>query len=478
MPTRREMIKAGLYALGAAGGSTLLPKHLLAEQGVSSLVNGSKVPTRFIFIHKGNGLLPNTLVPPSFDAQTQAKEKSKQAYSVDLDGHTLPPWMAPLASHADELTILQGLSGKMCTTGHHTWCSSLGAYKANERLSSIKWATVDFELAKLFPSPFEHIELACFPNGGGNSRGNINGIEKGFSARGEQQPNYAFGSPAIAMKKLFESVSDDQAAKVLYEMDRQVLAFVAGSESSIASELQGYEHAKVANYAESVESIRARNRKVEAMAKQISDAMPDLDKNYYAEDVSTVDRQRGFVEILLSTLISGMTNVVAFTADELGTTYTGLPQIENENVNLHDVGHGKGVGSIAALDVRDKVRHQHMQLVESIVTRLKSTPEVDGNGSMFDNTMLFYFPDNGETHHSHGTEWPFIVMAGHNTKMNLGRRYIRLPKYGDEGHKTLGNWYTSMLNAYGNPIEHYGALDTGLDKYGIDQKGAIPQFLA
>ena len=61
------------------------------------------------------------------------------------------------------MTILQGLSGKMCTTGHHTWQSSLGAYKANERLSSIKWATVDFELARLFPSPFEHIELACFP---------------------------------------------------------------------------------------------------------------------------------------------------------------------------------------------------------------------------------------------------------------------------------------------------------------------------
>lgn len=478
MPTRREMIKAGLYALGAAGGSTLLPRHLLAEQGVSSMVSHGKAPMRFIFIHKGNGLLPNTLVPPSFDEQTLKKEKAKQAYSVDLDGHTLAPWMAPLAKHAEELTILQGLSGKMCTTGHHTWCSSLGAYKANERLSSIKWATVDFELAKLFPSPFEHIELACFPNSGGNSRGNINGIEKGFSARGPQQPNYAFGSPAVAMKKLFQSVSDDEASKVLYEMDRQVLAFVAGNESSIANDLQGYEHAKVANYAESVESIRERNRKVEAMAKQISDAMPDLNKNYYADDVSTVDRQRGFVEILLSTLISGMTNVVAFTADELGTTYTGLPTIENENVNLHDVGHGKGVKSVAALDVRDKVRHQHMQLVESIVTRLKSTPEVDGKGSMFDNTMLFYFPDNGETHHSHGTEWPFIVMSGRNTKMNLGRRYIRLPKYGDEGHRTLGNWYTSLLNAYGNPIKHYGAMDTGLDKYGIDQKGAIPQFMA
>ncbi|MFN3166078.1 MAG: DUF1552 domain-containing protein [Phycisphaeraceae bacterium] len=476
MPTRRDMIKAGLYALGAASGATLLPRHLLAEGGAASLPGASKAPTRFIFIHKGNGLLPDTLVPPSFDDKLMKQEKAKAGYTVDLDGHTLPNWMAPLAKHQDNLTILQGLSGKMCTTGHHTWCSSLGAYKANEQISSIKWATVDFELAKLFPSPFEHIELACFPGGGGNSRGNINGIEKGFSARGAQQPNYAFGSPKIAMQKLFQSVSEDQAAKVLYELDRQVLQFVADNESGIASGLQGHEQLKVANYAESVEAIRERNQKVEAMADQIRKAMPKLEDNYYADDVSTVDRQKGFVEILLATLISGMTNVVAFTADELGTTYTGLNKIENENVNLHDVGHGKGFGGLEALQVRDTVRATHMDLVDTIVSRLKAVPE--GTGNMFDNTVLFYFPDNGETHHSRGTEWPFVVLAGDNTKLNLGRRYVRLPKYGDAGHKTLGNWYTTVLNAYGNPIEHYGAMDVGLDKFGLDQKGPIEQFLS
>ena len=57
---------------------------------------------------------------------------------------------------------------------------------------------------------------------------------------------------------------------------------------------------------------------------------PQLDEKYFAEDISTVDRQIGHTEILLSTLISGMTNVVAFTADELGTRYTGITDIENE----------------------------------------------------------------------------------------------------------------------------------------------------
>ena len=68
-------------------------------------------------------------------------------------------------------------------------------------------------------------------------------------------------------------------------------------------------------------------------------------------------------------------------------------------------------------------------------------------------------------------------MAGQNAKLNLGSRYIRLPGYGQEGHKTLGNLHTTLLNAYGNPIKHYGDFDLGLNKYRIDQSGPIKQFL-
>lgn len=116
-----------------------------------------------------------------------------------------------------------------------------------------------------------------------------------------------------------------------------------------------------------------------------------------------------------------------------------------------------------------------MKLIDTIVKRLKSVPE--GKGNMFDNTMLFYFPDGGEAHHSQGTEYPFIVMSGKNARLDIGRRYIRLPNYGQQGHKTLGNWYTTILNAYGHSIDHYGSMDVGLNKFQIDQTGPIEQFL-
>jgi len=464
------------FLLSTAAASSSLTFSPWLREALGAPANAARPPMRFIFMHKGNGLFPHVLAPPSLSEADKEKERRKEAFSVNLAQHELPAWMEPVASHKSHMTILQGLSGKMCTTGHHTWQSSLGVYRANEALTSIKWATVDFELARLFPSPLEHIELACFPHDGGNARGNINGIETGFSARGPQQPNMAYGSPKIALRELFRVVSSDRRDQVQYELEQMILGFTAGNHSNLAANLQGSERAKVGNYAESIEAVRTRNGRLEAMADAIRRHLPQLDERYLADDINTIDRQWGHVEILLATLISGMTNVVTFTVDELGTAYTGLRGLERESVNLHDVGHGKGLGMLSAEQIRTEVRTQHMSLIDTIIRRLKAVPEADGN--MFDNTTLCYFPDNGETHHSNGVEWPFLVFSGRNTRLNIAGRYIRLPYHGQEGCKTLGNWYTTILNAYGNSISHYGDLDLALERMRINQRGPIREFLS
>jgi hypothetical protein len=469
MNDRRQFIRNAFLALGGLSLPGLIPRT--SASPIATRTAGI-APMRFIFIHKGNGLYPSFLVPPTFSLEEMEKEKRREAFTADLDKHTLPSWLAPLEAHKDNLTLLQGLSGKMCTVGHHSWCSSLGVFKANERLSSIKWATVDFELAKLFPSPLEHIELACFPTGGGNPRGGLDTIAMGFSARGPQQPNYAFGSPKIAVDEIFKSVSSDKSGQVRYQLERKLLEFVGGNQAELASQFVGIEKHKVGNYANSIEDIRLRNKKVDEMSDKVRQHVPKLDDRYLADNMSTFDRQAGHVEVLLASLISGLTNVAAFTIDELGHDYTGITGIEGERVNMHDVGHGKSYGGVEADEVRRRCGEYHMTLVNRIVDRLKSVPE--GTGTMFDNTMIFYFPDGGETHHAQGTEFPFVVLSGNNTPLDIARRYIRLPYWGQENHKTLGNFYTTVLNAYGNPIKHYGSFDLALNG---DQSGPIKDFM-
>ncbi|MGC6486840.1 MAG: hypothetical protein ACON4Z_04285, partial [Planctomycetota bacterium] len=127
MDTRRDFLRTSLFGAGAL--ALLDRRNLLA----APLTAPNAPPMRFVFLHRGNGLWPKVMVPPSFDKELLEKERRKEAYEVDLDGHELPGWLQPIAGHVDQLTLLQGLSGKMCTTGHHSWCSSLGVYKANER---------------------------------------------------------------------------------------------------------------------------------------------------------------------------------------------------------------------------------------------------------------------------------------------------------------------------------------------------------
>lgn len=466
MTTRRDFM-----ATAALGASALAfaPRPAWAKPA------GGKPPMRFIFLHKGNGQFPSFLVPPTLSKDEAATEAKKGALNLDLMKHELPKWMLPIAAHQRDTTILQGLSGKMCTSVHHNWCAALGVFKATERLSSIKWATVDFELAKLFPSPMEHIELACFPLDGGNARGSLNGIATGFSARGPQQPNYAFGSPKVAAQELFKSLSNDKSLRAQSQLGRVGLEFAARRERQLAEGATSTERLKVESYANSLDAIRERDRKVDAMADAIRPHVPKLDAKYLADEMTTVDRQRGHTEVLLAALVSGLTNVAAFTLDELGHWYTGLPGLETEKVNLHDVGHNKGFGKLTAEEIRFAVQRQHMALIDTIATRLKNAPE--GDGTVFDNTTIFYFPDGGETHHAVGSEYPFVVLSGKNAKLDIRGRYIRLPNYDEAGHKTLGNWYTTLLNAYGNPIKHYGDPDPGLNRFGHDQTGAIKQFL-
>ena len=76
---------------------------------------GQKPPMRFVFLHRGNGLWPKVLVPPSFDGELQKPRRSvrRSAYEVDLDGHELPEVDECRSRRTvNELTILQGLSGQ------------------------------------------------------------------------------------------------------------------------------------------------------------------------------------------------------------------------------------------------------------------------------------------------------------------------------------------------------------------------------
>ncbi|MFT5131488.1 MAG: hypothetical protein ACI8W8_005124 [Rhodothermales bacterium] len=424
------------------------------------------VPKRFIFIRKSSGIRPLEIALRDFSDKDKALDEKKEPVEVDLDRHELPKWLRGLDAHKAHMTILQGLSAKMSENVHYSFSSVMGCFKSNRNtLSAIKRATIDFELAKLFPSPFGHVELSF--------AGGRTGIVDGYSAPAPQTRNYCYADPETARNELFKSVLNPEAVN----SDNDMLSFLQSREGLKVSGVGGHEKTRQEMHIDSIEAIRERNKKLIAVSGSLAKHLPELAPVHAngGPNASTPEKQAAMTDVLISALKAGLTNVVTYTIDDLGTPVTGLPGNETDRVGIHPLGHDEAFGGVPAWKTREQIRISHMNQINTIVDALKAAPE--GQGTMFDNTMIMYFPENGETHHGVGSESPFLIMAGANCNLNMSGRYIRLPFLGNPGHKTLGSWYTTLLNAHGNPIEHYGDLDLEMARKKLPQTGAIRQFM-
>ena len=462
---RRELLKK--TALGTAS-LALTPSftHLAAANSKRS---DSETPHRFIFVRKSNGNLPSQFGLPSFSPEELKKHKEKEAFELDLSKHELPDWLKGLDEHKANMTILHGISMCVSGGGHYSYSGCMGAFKAGRNvLSNIKRATIDFELAKLFPSPFGHVEMSLAVPHGREIR---TGIVSGYSAPAPQQRNYCYADPMTAYNELFKSVNDPGAVV----SDNALLDYLREKESGRLNGLNGGEYRKIQSQVDSLQSIRNRNTKVTALGNKINQHLPKIDPIHVGggQNATLPQKQAAFTDVIIAALAAGLTNVVTYTIDDLGTKIASLPE-NKEKTSIHAVGHG-GAGNSRAAYMRNAIKTHHMRQVHTLITKLKSIPE--GNGTLFDNTTIIYMPETGAGHHGPDNEAPMVLLSGVNSKLDLAGRYIRLPFHGTEGHKTLSNWYTTLLNAYGNPIEHYGDLDLTMERNRLKQTGAIDQFM-
>jgi len=456
MTTRRDFLKSS--ALGT--GALAMPAGLFAEPNLAN------VPKRFIFIRKSSGIRPDEIALPDFSDKDKALDEKKEPLEVDLDKHELPKWLRGLDAHKEHMTILQGLSAKMSENVHWSFSSVMGCFKSNRNtLSAIKRATIDFEIAKLFPSPFGHVELSF--------AGGRTGIVDGYSAPAPQTRNYCYADPDTARSELFKSVLNPEAVN----SDNDMLSFLQSREGLKTSGARGNERKRQEKHIQSIEAIRERNEKLIKVSGSLAKHLPELAPVHAngGPNASTPEKQAAMTDVLIAALKANLTNVVTYTIDDLGTPITGLPGNETDRVGIHPLGHDEAFGGVPAWKTREQIRISHMNQINTIIEKLKQVPE--GKGTMFDNTMIMYFPENGETHHGVGSEAPFLIMSGSSCNLNMSGRYVRLPFLGNEGHKTLGNWYTTLLNAHGNPVKHYGDLDLEMSRKKFDQLGSIKQFM-
>lgn len=448
MMNRRSLMKGIALGTGAIALSPFLGHINAAAAG--------RLPKRFVFVVKSSGLQAEFLNP---EGLTHGGETIVDA---SLAGRKLPASLKSLAPFQDKLTIIQGLSGKMCTNGHCGFYGALGAYKATG-VSQPTAATIDGHLASQFPSVFNHIGLKM----GSGSQGTA---YPSISAAGKNRQLSFQCDPELAYQKLFGSIATGGDIRKKYERTGNVLDAMTEDIKKLQGELSADEREKLDHYLEGFETLRDRRVKLTEMHKALKDSAPEI-TDKYTSNVTTLHLEAHF-DMATAALVTGIGNVVTLHCDDLNSSYAGL----GLSPKVHAIGHGSGSGDYSSQDCRNMIRDFHIELIAGMAAKLDATPE--GDGTMLDNTLIVYVSDNSDKHHSSAREWPMVALGNLGGALKTQGRYLAYPRYESKNHhQTIGNWLTTICHAAGVPVDHFGQPDLSLGRLEM-QQGPLQELLA
>ena len=451
---RRSVLKG--ITLGA--GAIVLQPFLNA---LAAEADGKAPPLRIVFLIESNGLWPYHIQPKGV-----AAGKGDRLIDLPLKDLTLPEPIAPLAPFKDRMAIVLGLSSKQAYPNHGSGYGALGCYnarasQANGSFNDPLAQTVDHALAGSLPGIIPVVGLgvhaspeACFANT--------------VSASARKRPLPIICQTDIAFRMLFGSVAEGNAGK-LFQSRNNLLDWIKSDIKRVQSELSGVDREKLDIYLDSFEQMRSRQDKVATIKDRLKANLPALDK--FNSKLQT-DRFEAQCAMAVAALASRLTNVAVIDASCGPHGYKTWKEL-GQTIDEHGIGH-----THPDSPERDKnavpIRQFHATRVADLAKRLAAIPE--GNGTMLDSTLIVWMSDSAEEHHGQGTEWPMVLVGNLGGKLKTAGRYLQFPKYGAKGHRTMSNFYLSLLHSVGDKRQKFGDPDVGLKD--IDTAGPLAEILA
>lgn len=453
---RRNFLKG--TALGA-GAVVLAPLVGALEAQAAGTAHRAK---RFLFVVEGNGLPPHQVQPVGL---TRAKENDRtKLIEKALTDHALPKALEPVAEWKNKLTVVQGLSGRVCGGGHSNDFGALGCYSAKGGVGNSgmpQAETIDGALAQKLGGPFPHVGL-------GMSDRAEHTIIYNVSASGKSMPLPTQCRPDLAFGQLFGSVAGGDARKE-FEAEGNLLDFLKDDLKKLEARVAGPEREKLQQHMAAYEAMRDRQSRIAGMAEALRANAPKVTDKY--KSAVETDRLDAQFDLAGAALISGLTNVVTVSSGAgnpyFSVKFTGL----GINIGKHGIGHGGNSDGMTADEMSTKIRRYHFELIARTMKKLAAVKE--GDGTMLDNTCVVYLSDAAEGHHSRCWEWPMVLIGNLGGALKCGR-YVEYPFYGKKGHRTIGNLYAALLHAAGEKREFFGVKDPNLP----DLDGPLPELLA
>ena len=476
---RRRSFLKGL-SLGA--GASLLHPML---QDLEAQAAGT-LPQRLVIVQIGNGLAPgyfwDDALAKAIDGHRQTKGNKPSsdrfigyehythdapviAPSLDFslrpkrpEDPVTPFVMAPLEPYKKEMVLLHGLTNSSAGGGHYTNFGALSCARGVDQPEAI---TIDSYLGKTLSQgkPFDVLRLAVQDDYVTKKATTL--LQD--SSYGPSRPAPVFVSPNRAFEYLFGSVLNADSKRA-FGKRKQLLDLMNADTKRAMTALSGGPKLRMEHYLHSIETLQERQSRLVEIDAKLQQCVPDTGDHFTSPHPG--QRMKANFDLATTALVCGLTNVVIMgtgTGRSTGVRWTDF-EIEGEGdfPGGHNMGHGAGYAGKSGSHWLGKAITMHCEAIATMIESLKAVPE--GNGTMWDNTVILFQTSNHESHHSRQKEWPAILLGSAGGKINTGGRGIVYPNANNDGHKRVRNLYNTLGHAFGLDLNDFGApLGRGFD---------------
>jgi hypothetical protein len=432
-------------------------------------------PVRFVFFLSGNGMDAATLMSSETKAWIAASRgepvrddlwwgegygavrgygASHRELATIEDELTTAPVLAGLGDLSSRAAVVMGLSELGITGGHSSFHGVLSSTRTVR--SDPGGVTIDDFLAG----------LDCV-RGTGARRTPVPAVRVGVSS---SPSAVSFETCASGPGRALPLMLSHTAAWDAYvgplaggdtaQLDRRtrLLEFAFADATRAREEAPpGRAREQAAAYARSLEQLlENQSRFGEVILASGETALPARP----AETLAPLDAMRAQLATVSAALRTGLTNVAVVgmgTGEGFHALRYGVgPRTAGER---HALCHQ--YGDAAAADIRAELRLVWRAEVDAVLTlarALRDTPEIDGDGSMLDRTVIVYTTDNGVGHHARSDDQPVLLLGGEALGLRTGGRTLIYPEWTSESaeRRQVSNLWNTLGTLAGEPLDDFG----------------------
>ena len=434
---KRVSRRAVMRGLGATMALPLLDAMVPAFSPIR--LSAASPTRRLTTVYVPNGIIMEQWTP--------------SAEGADFD---LPPTLAPLAPHRDDLLVLTGLVHQTAYplpgegAGDHARaaaCYLTGVHPKKTEGADIRAGVSMDQIAAQHvgaQTQLASLELGCDPSYflGACDAGYSCAYGNTLSWRTETTPLPVEINPRAVFERMFGDAEDTSAAarQRRIQENRSILDALLEDVRKLQGSLGAGDREKVSQYVDAVRDVERRIQKAE---QQSDRELPVLEKPSGIPD-RYEDHVRMMFDLQVLAFQTDLTRVSTFIMSREVSSRT-YPELGIPDPH-HPISHHQDDPS--KIEKLAKINAFHISLFAHYLDRLRATP--DGDGSLLDHVMISYGCGISDSNQHLHDNLPILVAGGGGGRISGGRHLRFAPD------TPMTNLLLSLLDKMNVPMDQLG----------------------